>query len=160
MTTELAPVEIKTNHLLAATDLAIERIEQGEAAVEDMRQSMAFMEQLSHAVKALRERHKAACINWIDKNGDLVDGEKRYYVGVEKATRCTDPLELLSRVLEMGVPADVLAKCLVSQPFKPATTKELIGLSSEGLFETITKPDLLTGKPQRKLLSTRDAMES
>lgn len=137
--------------LMATTDAAIEMIEQGVANVTDVKQSLAFIEQLKAAVKELTARHEAAVIKFIDLNGEIEDGEKRYYVGLDKQHRCKDTRELLSRILEQGGDADLLAKCLSSQPWKPATAKEMLGDAATDLFETITRPSLEEGKPKRRL---------
>lgn len=137
--------------IIPITTDAIELIEAGLADESQVKAAMAFMEQLNRGVRELKDRLETATIAYIEKNGEIHDGDVRYYVGPNKSTKCTDVRETVRVVLEAtGGDVDAVCDCLSSGAFKPATTRKRLadaGMqeAADRLFVTTETPDLKTG---------------
>jgi hypothetical protein len=144
-----------TENILAKTGDILDDIELGCASRTHVLEAMAYVQQARAAVQSLAQRFEAACIQWIDTNGgELIDGDKRYYVGVDKKHKCKDVRATLEALLvETGGDLDALNTCLSSGAFKPATTMTTLGDKAAEFFETQITQDLKTGKPKRALKS-------
>jgi hypothetical protein len=143
-----------TENILAKTGDILDDIELGCASRAQVLEAMAYVQQARAAVQSLAQRFEAACIGWIDANGDLIDGDKRYYVGHDKKHKCRDVRATLEALLvETGGDLDALNTCLSSGAFKPATTMTTLGDKAAEFFETQITQDLKTGKPKRALKS-------
>ena len=104
-------------------------------------------------VREYRERLQhvdEAMILWMKANGDMIVGEDiRHWCGDKKTTTCDDK----QRAYEAGVVAaegdvDRVNDCLVSQPFKSAAMKRLLGdVKFAEHFTMTTEPELREGKP-------------
>jgi hypothetical protein len=143
-----------TTNILAKTGDILDDIELGCASRAQVLEAMAYVQQARAAVQSLAQRFEAACIQWIDANGELIDGDKRYYVGHEKKHKCKDVRATLEALLvETGGDLDALNTCLSSGAFKPATTMTTLGDKAKDHFITEITQDLKTGKPKRALKS-------
>ena len=100
--------------------------------------------------REISEILKAAELEAVDSVGEVVIGDKRYYVGTKTITRQTGETdEICGLIAETGHP---IGECLVKQPFKPATVREIIGNDDWGqMFEVETQDDVKTGKPKREV---------
>jgi hypothetical protein len=137
---------------LTTTGETIEAIEMGFANRDDVLRAMAQVQHCKHAVAALHQRMEAAVIQWIQTNGDLEEGDNRYYVGTEKRTKCVDVKATLTKLLDVtGGDLDAVMACLSTGAFKPAATLEVLGDDGRDLFTTEVVQDLKTGKPKRAL---------
>lgn len=136
---------------------AIESITNGTATSEQVLAAMNYTGLVKEAARDLSERMEAATIAWIGKNGDLVDGDIRYYVGPNKSTKCLDLPGTLRALLEVsGGDLDAVVEVLSSGAFKPGKAKEVLGEKADGLFETKETTDLKTGKATGPRLQKRD----
>lgn len=137
------------NDQLTTTGETIEAIELGFADRADVLRAMAMVQQCKHAVAALSQRMEAAVIAWIGANGEIEDGDNRYYVGTSKTTKCVDVKATLDRLLTVtGGDLDAVNSCLSTGAFKPAATLAVLGSEGAGLFTTEVVQDLKTGKPK------------
>lgn len=109
---------------------------------------------LQAAVRALKARADLRILDWLEahQNAKLECGGKRWVSTVEKTTKCLDfpaTLRAIGEASEWSVEA--LAACLSADPFKPSTTRTLIGEDAAyRLFETKCK-HTLEGRPVKSL---------
>lgn len=132
---------------------SIALVEDGIATKEEVMQALAFKQQLGEIYRALSSRFEKAAIQWIEANGDIEDGAKRYYVGTAHKRTCKDVPETIRTILETGGP-DLLVSALSTSCFRPATAMEILGDRAGDLFICEDVPDLKTGKPRKVLKST------
>lgn len=138
---------------ISKCDEAIDLVEQGLATQTEVMQALAFKQKLGEICRAINFRFEQAAIAWIEKHGEITDGEKRYYVGTQTTRKCKDVNETVRTILETGGP-DALVRVLSTSCFKPASAMETLGEKANDLFETIVAKDLLTGKPKKRLKNT------
>lgn len=129
---------------------AIGIVEDGLASKEEVMSALAFKQQLGEIYRALNYRFEQAAIAWIDKNGEIEEGEKRWYVGTVTKRSCKDVNETVRTILESDGP-DALVRALSTSCFRPATAMEILGPRAAEFFTTETVPDLKTGKPRKAL---------
>jgi len=135
-------------------DEAIALIEDGVASKEEVMAAMAFKQKLGEISRAINHRFEEAAIKWIEANGEIEDGEKRYYVGTSTTRKCRDVRRTVEGLLtETGGDLDAFTSALSSNAFKPATACTILGEKANDLFETVTAKDLKTGAPKKKLKS-------
>jgi ABC-type glycerol-3-phosphate transport system substrate-binding protein len=143
--------------MVATCKANIETVESGEATSEQVLAAMDFVVTLAFVTNELKKRMEEAAIKWIQANGDLVDGDIRYYVGPNKSTKCLDLPGTLRALLEVsGGDLDAVVEVLSSGAFKPAKAKEVLGERADGLFETKETTDLKTGKATGPRLQKSD----
>lgn len=136
--------------LLKQTEDAIRTVEDGEALADHVLDALEFVARLGEVHRLLKGRLESAAIKWIEINGEIVSGDKRWYVGTNKVTKCVNVKATLEALLEKtGGDLMAVAECMSTSAWKPATTKKILGDTS--LFVTEEKPDLETGKPSKKL---------
>lgn len=134
-------------------DMAIDLVEQGLASKEEVMQAMAFKQKLGEIYRAINHRFEKAAIAWIEKNGEIEDGEKRYYIGTATTRKCKNVHETVRTILETeGL--DTLLLALSTSCFKPSTAMEVLGTRAGEFFETVVEKDLKTGAPRRVLKNT------
>lgn len=132
-------------------------VQSGMASADDVLRALDFLKQLKEATAKANADMEAAVIGWINANGDLSDGQVRYYVGPNKTTKCLNVRTTLEAIFEAkDGDLDALMDCLSSNPFKPATTIKLIGPRAEECFKTEEVMDLKTGKPKGDRLQKHD----
>jgi hypothetical protein len=135
----------------------IETVESGEATSEQVLAALDYVVTLAFVTNELKKRMEEAAIKWIQANGDLVDGDIRYYVGPNKSTKCLDLPGTLRALLEVsGGDLDAVVEVLSSGAFKPAKAREVLGERADGLFETKETTDLKTGKATGPRLQKSD----
>jgi hypothetical protein len=135
----------------------IDTVEAGEATPHQVLEAMEFVVTLAFVTNELKKRMEEAAIKWIQANGDLVDGEIRYYVGPNKSTKCLDLPGTLRALLEVsGGDLDAVVEVLSSGAFKPGKAREVLGERADGLFETKETTDLKTGKATGPRLQKSD----
>jgi hypothetical protein len=150
-------MSIEVAYARSAALAAIDTIKDGTAASEQVLAAMNCVAAFKEAARDLSERMEAATIAWIGHNGDLVDGDIRYYVGPNKSTKCLDLPGTLRALLEVsGGDLDAVVEVLSSGAFKPAKAKEVLGERADGLFETKETTDLKTGKATGPRLQKSD----
>lgn len=143
--------ELKMNHqLLASTDHALTLIESGQATREEILQAMDFIALLKEATKLLASRMEQASIEWISQNGEITNGDLRYYIGSNREYRCNNPTDALDKLLNAaGGDLSMVAGCLSAAAWKPGATRTALGEEAfKELFESRTTLDLKTGKPK------------
>lgn len=139
---------------ISKCDTAIELIEAGLASQSEVMQAMAFKQKLGEIYRAINFRFEQAAIKWIEINGDIEDGTKRYYVGTQTARKCKNVPETIRTILEANG-ADALVTVLSSSCFRPASAMEILGDRAEEFFETVVEKDLKTGAPKKKFKTTQ-----
>ena len=142
-------------NLQQATEAALAVIQREEGLVtqDEVVKALDLRSNLKAFVRELDGQIEAAVIRWINQNGEIEVGDVRYYVGTEKTTKCVDPRRAIEAIFDaVGADFDSFLSTLVSQPFKPATTRTVVGDDvADSLFVTSTQEDVKTGKPRKRL---------
>lgn len=99
---------------------------------------------------------KQIAIAWIDRNGEFDIGDQHYSVGYSTTYKCLNIPQAGHAILEAGKgDIDVLFALLVSQPFKPASVRNLLDMK---LYASLFKPHrngrLINGVPELMLKRT------
>lgn len=132
---------------LAVALQRLDELDVGGVTEEQISNTIDAVDLLKQAARELDQRLKRSLMEYLRGHGDLVIGERRYYIGRKKTTKCVDTRLVLQAILEAsGGDLDSVMECLSSQPFKPATTKKLIGDNTAGLFYDDVK-ETVEGKP-------------
>lgn len=148
--------DFKAQHPFVKLAVALDLIESDEATKEDVVTAMFFRERLTEAYRSLTYRFEQAVIGWIERHGEIEDGGKRYYVGVDIDRKCRSVSLAFKALLESsGGDFDAVLSTLCSQPFKPAAAMKALGDEASRYFDTETKKDLATGKPRKRLKNTK-----
>lgn len=143
--------------IIPTTKASIEIIESGDASVDQVLQAQEFIKKLGEVYRDLKEKLEAATIAYIEKNGEIRDGERRFYVAPNKSTKCVDVRKTVEAVFEVsGGDFDVFVECLSSGAFKPAATKKVLGDRAADLFVDTETKDLKTGEIGGKRLQSVD----
>lgn len=141
--------------LIAAFDGAISTIEIGGSTQTDVMAALALKQQLWETYRDLAFRFEQAAIAWILANGEITDGEKRYYVGTETTRKCRDVGLTFRAMLDVtGGDLDPILATLSTGAFKPAGACALLGSVAPKHFDTIVSKDLKTGATKKRLKST------
>lgn len=121
------------------------------AKPEEVLEVMAAVERVQAQVRAVKEQLEAALIDYIDHNGDIELGDKRWYVGINRTYKPRlDGPELLGKLMDaIGGDFDRFCELLAANAFKPGECKKVLGEEFDAVFETVVRPDLQTGKPKR-----------
>lgn len=130
---------------------AIGGIEAGGASKEEVCAALDFVQRLSEVARELKRRVDIAAIGYIQTNGEIQIGPRRFYVSEgTKTTKCLDTRKTYEKVMEVaGGNVDAVLDCLCSDPWKPAKTMKLIGYGADKLFKTTRKPKLnQEGQPE------------
>lgn len=150
-----------TTNIIDTTTTAIKTIEDEAATKEQILQAMEFVKRLQQVYWQLKDRMEAAAMHYIEKHGNIEDGDRRVYIAPNKTTKCKSNRETMQAVLEAaGGDVDALVDCLASDAFKPGATKKLVGaLKGETLFETKVTQNVKTGEPSQPKLQDVDLAE-
>lgn len=131
-------------------DSAIALVEDGLASKEEVMFALAFKQQLGRIYRALCGRFDQAAIAWIEQNGEITEGEKRWFVGTETKRTCKSVDSTVRAILELeGV--EGLVRSLSTTCFCPAAAMDMLGQDAAQYFDSKTTPDLKTGKPMKVL---------
>ncbi len=124
-------------------------------SIEDVSRRMDVIDAMKRRLKELECEFDQQMMEWIDANGDVTIGEKRYYNGYEKETKCIDGRGAVESLLvACNGDLDQFCGCLASGALKPGASRSV--LSPEAFarfFETREKKSLKEGKPVRKVLA-------
>ncbi len=96
---------------------------------------------------------KEAMVEYIQANGPIEVGTKKYYVGDDKTTKCVNVASTVNAILSATY-GDVgrLAELMSAQPFKHGACKMVLTADMHSqLFVTETKPKLKEGKAVKQL---------
>jgi len=123
-----------------------------EAAPADL--ILDLYERLQRHKKALREfdqEFKAQFVSWLDANGELEYGDKRFYVRTKKTTKPRDKADVADAILdEVQGDLKLFTDYLSSQPFLAGATRKLLGDDDFAtLFSTETAYEVAVGKPKK-----------
>lgn len=142
-------------NILQQTEQALAGLDFDTATREQVLQSIGIMANLKAKVKELDANHKAALLAWIQFNGEIEDGETRYYVGSEKRTKCNNNRQAIEAILNACAgDVDSLAACIASDGLKHGACKTVLGEDGyKEHFTVIVTEDVKTGKPKRKVLT-------
>lgn len=134
---------------------ALSRVESGEASADEALTLINNAQAFARAAKELKSKADAALIEWIEKNGELNDGQTRWYVGRDKYTKVIDKAQTLKALVEAtGGDIESIAQYLTSEPFKHGACGGVIDRNEH--FTTEIRKCLDTGKPVKKLASSRE----
>lgn len=139
------------------TRIAISNIENPLATRDEVLTALNIVARLKELAKELGEQAERAAIEWINVNGEIVDGDMRFYVAPNKTHKCKDTKGVLAALLEeSGGDLDAVAECFASGAWKPGETKKRLGDRANQFFETVETPDLKTGvaKPRVQKVNT------
>lgn len=134
----------------------IDTVEAGIASKEEVLGAIDFVTKLGEVYRELKKRMDAAAIAYIQLNGDINIGTRRFYVTAgDKKTKCLDARKVYDAVMELaGGNKQAVFDCLCSEPWKPAATMKLLGDDAPKFFETTRKPKLnVDGEPEPVLNS-------
>jgi hypothetical protein len=122
------------------------------ATKEDVLTALNFTKRLRELAKELSDQAEAASIAWIQANGEIIDGDIRFYVAVNKTHKCKDVKATLAALLEKsGGDLDSVTECMSTNAWKPGETKKRLGDDADKFFETIEAADLKTGIGAKRL---------
>jgi len=137
---------------LQRCDDAIGVIETGLATREEFVAAQAFVKKLGEIQRAIRHRWEQAAIAWIEQNGEITEGEIRYYVGSETKVKCVSaPLAWKAILAAVDGDEEKAITAFKSEPFKPSVAKKLLDKQADKHFVSKTEKSLETGKPLKKL---------
>ena len=128
----------------------LDRLEAGDATGDEVLAALNVRAAMKQAMKEVDARFEAGVTAWIEANGPLESNGVRYYVGVQKDTKCVDQTETLRTLLETGGP-EAVGRCLASGAFKHGACREALGDEWDKHFTVTERVDLKEGKPVRKL---------
>lgn len=137
--------------------IAISTIENPLATKDEVLLALNFVKRLKEVAATLNEQAEKAAIEWIAANGEIVDGDVRYYVAPSKVHKCKDTKGVLAALLQASDgDLDAVAECFASGAWKPGETKKRLGDVADTFFETVATPDLKTGvaKPRLQKVNT------
>lgn len=139
----------ETGDILSNLRTAIVRLESGTASRDEFLTCMNFRDRAKEMLTLLCKQVDSSATQWLVENGEVQEGDIRYYVGPTKTTKCTDQKKALGAILEAtGGDLDKLAECFASGAFKHGFCKNVLAEDVyKGVFETTEKLDLFTGKP-------------
>lgn len=108
------------------------------------------MDAYKRRIKEIDATLKEALIDWINANGELTLGTKRYYVGSTKKTKPVDRIKLTIALIEaVQGDFDSFDEMLSANAFKPGACKKLLGDEWGNHFEETIVEDVKTGKPKK-----------
>lgn len=123
------------------------------ATRDDALTAMNFAARLRELTKELSAQVEAGVIAWIKRNGPIIDGTVKHYVGVAKTTKCVSVRDTLEAVLEAsGGDYDAVVACLASSAWKHGACAKLLPADRYGkLFVTDAADELKEGvaKPEK-----------
>ena len=129
----------------------LSRVESGESTAEETLTIIHDIAAFSQAAAELKRKAEAATIAWIDLNGELNDGERRWYVGVEKKEKCIDIAKTLTALIEAKAgDVDGVAQYLTSDPFKAGACGSVIDRDTH--FKSEYRKDLKEGANKGNLI--------
>jgi hypothetical protein len=144
--------------IIASCRDGIERLATGEATQDQFLMAQEFVAKLGEVYRELKERLEAASILYVEANGPVSDGVRRYYVAPNKTVKCTNVRGACEAILEVtGGDWDALADCFSTGALKPAKSKEVLGDRAREFFETTETKDLKTGDAGAKRLQVADS---
>lgn len=110
------------------------------------------IDQAKRMMKELDATLKESLIDWINRNGEINIGTKRYYVGTSKKTKARDMTRLCeAAITEAGGDFDAFAEVLSANAFKPGACKALLGDKWGQHFAVEIDQDVKTGKAKKSV---------
>jgi len=143
-------------------ELCVQAIEP-DVPIDKIAEAMMMAEAFKQRATQMVDLCKARMQEWIEANGRAiewpVDSEghvRRFYLEVDKETKCIDPAKALELLLEFDI-KDV-ACCLASGAWKPGATKKMLEALGkralfDQLFKTVEKKRVAEDKPVKRLQS-------
>jgi hypothetical protein len=152
-------IALRLLKLIERTPSEIERQVMGisiRSDVDALAAAVDATEWLLARAKTIDRLMKEIAIAWIDRNGEFDIGEQHYSVGYSTTFKCLNIQQTGHAILEAGKgDIGVLFELLVSQPFKPASVRNLIDMKLYGsLFKAHRTGRLINGAPERLLKRT------
>jgi hypothetical protein len=143
---------VSSQDIIILARQSISNIENPVATKEEVLIALNFTKRLRELAKELSDQAEAASIAWIQQNGEIIDGDVRFYVAPNKVTKCLDVKATLGAVLEVsGGDLDAVTECLSSSAWKHGATKKMLGDKADQFFETVETADLKTGIGAKRL---------
>jgi hypothetical protein len=140
--------------LLGALNHALARLDES-ADVEAVIDLYQRTQVVKRKLREFDQELKAEMVRWIDANGEIEIGTRRFYVGPKRTVKVIDKEAAAESLLEaLGGDLTEFVECLTSEPFKQGHVKKLVGPNRHNeLFRTETVTELKEGKarPVREL---------
>jgi hypothetical protein len=156
MTTDADTVARDVAAVAANLEDDVRTIAAPSTSVEVIAEVMDRVDAFGRRARQVKDALESAMIEHITATGnDVTIGDRRYYVGVDRSTKCVSNEECTDSVFSaVGWDVKQFAACLAANAFKASSVRSVL---PEGeylrLFETTEKPELREGKPSRKLKS-------
>lgn len=111
------------------------------------------LQRLSELLRELKQLHEAKMIERIERDGPIVAGDIRWYVGAKKMTRCSDvPATVEALLTATGGDLTRFSEHLSSGAVKYGAARQTLPADEYGrLFVTTEEPELKEGKPTKVL---------
>jgi hypothetical protein len=134
-----------------------------DSSPDELAAALDASEWLLARAKAVDALMKQLAISWIDVHGPFSIGDMEYSVGYSTTTKCLDVSQTAHTLLHsVGGDIDQFIATLISQPFKHATVRNIVGKAEYApLFRIVRTGRLVHGAPQRilKRINARFALD-
>lgn len=135
-----------------AIELSVTRLGESSTA-DDLLEVGNLIQRVGEFHRQVKAAWEQKMIEHINRCGPVECGDVRYYVGVDRETKCADPAATTQACLEASQgDLSAFVGVLASGAFRHGACRKLLPPDVfDTLFVTTEKPDLKTGKPERKL---------
>jgi len=121
-----------------------------ESSAAQVCEAIDRIDAVKRRIKEIEVTFKDALIEWINLNGDIEIGTKRYYVGTTKKVKPRDMIRLCEAAITAAEgDFETFADSLSANAFKPGACKKLLGDQWGQHFEETIDEDIKTGKPKK-----------
>jgi hypothetical protein len=156
-TTAIIPVEVRPTAPLTLPDTVSRSIAPIEAKVEGLDEATPFDElvnvlglitDIKRLLEAKRHEVEDKAIAYIDRHGDQVVGDVRYFAGASKSYKSKDLVSTAESLMQAcGGDWRAFVDVLSVNAFKPSEARKILGERFGELFETKIAWKLVEGKP-------------
>ena len=142
------PSNISQPNLIDRVKSSIVALDTDTATKDDALTALMFAKRLKEVARELSEQVEAGVIKLINRQGEIVDGSVRYYVGVVNTIKCLDVKATLEAILEAsGGDCDAAVACMSANAWKPGASKKLLPPEVyDALFQSTVDDELREGK--------------
>lgn len=124
-----------------------------KSSLDELCEALIAAEWLLARARTIDRLLKEAAIKWVDHNGEFDIGDMHYYVSCPLTMKCRNLTQTGHAVLSAaGGDFDQFLGVLVSQPYKYAAVRNIVGKALQGqLFLAQRTGRLVNGVPERVL---------
>lgn len=128
-----------------------------EPTRDDILAALNHCKRLKEVASEFVKRAEELLTQYVEKNGEFIDGGIRYYVASEMKYKCNDIREMIEEALvRTGGDVDALCLLLSTNAFKHGACKKLLGDDFKKFWTVSEAVDLKTGAPKGKRLQVVD----